>query len=503
MLNHGQVVRLIFGLKLRELRQERGLSPAELARSCDVSISYLNEIEKGKKYPKADKILSLSKVLDVRYDQLTSTVLPRRLEPISDLLHSKLLQEFPLEMYGIEPARLFDLIANAPVRMNAFISTIFEIARNYELRQEDFFLAALRSYQEMHDNYFEDLEQDVRAFVGSHQLATAPPFALAQLETVLGRDYGYTLDEQALGQYPVAVQGRLRAVFQPKSRTLLLRPGLSRGQQAFVLGREVAFNYLKMKERPYATPTTAVRSFDEVLNNFRASYFAGALLMEEEALVRDVRKLFAARKWVPAAWLALLTRYDVSPEMFMQRLTTLLPRHFGLSSLFFLRFDQPAAGQPYALTKELHLSRLHNPHGNELREHYCRRWVSLRLIDEARAAAVSAAAPGAAVAPVVVLAAQRSQYFGTADEYLCFTLARAGGPGQSATSVTVGLRCDDALRLQVAFLADPALPLKIVNETCERCAVPDCEVRAAPASHVQHEAEQAAYLTAVAALVAG
>ena len=65
MLNHGQVVRLIFGLKLRELRQERGLSPAELARACDVSVSYLNEIEKGKKYPKADKILSLSKALEV------------------------------------------------------------------------------------------------------------------------------------------------------------------------------------------------------------------------------------------------------------------------------------------------------------------------------------------------------------------------------------------------------------------------------------------------------
>ena len=71
MLNHGQVVRLIFGLKLRELRQERNLSPAELARVCDVSVSYLNEIEKGKKYPKADKILSLSKALGVRYDQLT------------------------------------------------------------------------------------------------------------------------------------------------------------------------------------------------------------------------------------------------------------------------------------------------------------------------------------------------------------------------------------------------------------------------------------------------
>ena len=152
MLNHGQVVRLIFGLKLRELRQERALSPAKLARVCDVSVSYLNEIEKGKKYPKADKILSLSKALDVRYDQLTSLELPRRLEPIGELLNSKLLTEFPLEMYGLEPARIIELIANAPAKINAFISTIFEIARNYEMRQEHLFLAALRSFQEMHDN---------------------------------------------------------------------------------------------------------------------------------------------------------------------------------------------------------------------------------------------------------------------------------------------------------------------------------------------------------------
>ena len=496
MLNHGQVVRLIFGLKLRELRQEQGLSPAELARSCDVSVSYLNEIEKGKKYPKADKILSFSKCLGVRYDQLTSTILPRRLEPIADLLNSKMLQEFPLEMYGLEPARLFDLIANAPAKVNAFISTVFEIARNYEMRQEHFFLAALRSYQEMHDNYFEDLEQDARAFVASHQLATKAPFDLAQLEMALTQEYGYTIDRTTLAGHPVAVAGRLRSVFQPKTKTLLLLPTLSRGQQAFVLGREVAFNYLKLKERHYASPNTLeVRSFEEVLNNFRTSYFAGALLMEEESLVRDLRKVFSAKKWQPAALLALLTRYDVSSEMFMQRLTTLLPRHFGLTSLFFLRFDQAQTGATYELTKELHLSRLHNPHGNELSEHYCRRWVSLRLLATGRAAAPAA--------PVMLLDAQRSQYLGTSDEYLCFTLARVSAADAPAMSVTVGLRCDEALRQQFKFLADPSLSVKIVNETCERCSLADCQERAAPPTQVWHAAERAAYETAVAALVAG
>ena len=495
MLSHSQVVRLIFGLKLRELRQERGLSPAELARRCEVSVSYLNEIEKGKKYPKADKILSFSKVLDVRYDQLTSTELPRRLEPIAELLHSNILQEFPLAMYGLEPARLLELIANAPAKMNAFISTVFEIARNYEMRQEQFFLAALRAYQEMHDNYFEDLEQAARAFAAGQPLRPTPPLDLSPLEAILTQQHGYTIDRTTLAGHPVAVAGRLRSVFRPTTKTLLLLPTLNRGQQAFVLGRELGFNYLNLKERHYASPNPLpVRSFEEALNNFRASYFASALLMEEATLVRDLRRVLGTKKWQPEGLLALLARYDVSSAMLMQRLTTLLPRHFGISSMFFLRFDQARAGADFQLTKELHLSRRHNPHANDLHEHYCRRWVSLRLIAEARAAAP----PGGLVTR---LDAQRSHYLGTDDEYLCLTMARAGGPDAPAMSVTVGLRCDDALRQQLKFLADPALPARIVNETCERCPLADCQERAAPPVQVQRAAEQAAYEAAVAALV--
>jgi hypothetical protein len=40
---------------------------------------------------------------------------------------------------------LIDIIANAPAKVNAFISTIIEIAQHYNLTRE--FLLALRSYQ--------------------------------------------------------------------------------------------------------------------------------------------------------------------------------------------------------------------------------------------------------------------------------------------------------------------------------------------------------------------
>ncbi len=490
MLTHGQIVRLIFGLKLRELRTDRHLTPAELAKACDVSVSYLNEIEKGKKYPKPDKILTLSRVLEVPYDQLTALTLSRRLAPIGELLQSDLLKEFPLAMFGLDAARIVELVAEAPVRINAFISTVLEIARNYELRQEHFFLAALRSYQELHLNYFEELEQDVRAFSGEHRLTSAAPFDVGQLVRVLTERYGYVIDREVLRQ-PDLPAG-IRAIFQPGARRLLLRPGLTDAQEAFVLAREAAFNYLQLRERPYVNAPFPVRSFEEVLNYFRASYFAVALLMDEEMLVRDLRACLERPTWEPDRLLALLARYNGSHEMFLQRLTNLLPRHFGLSNLFFLRFEQCEAGASYELTKELHLTRQHNPHGNELREHYCRRWVSLRLLAEARAN------PGRSV-----VGAQRSRYYNSTNEYLCLTLARAGGPHEPAVSVTLGLLCDEALTSKVRFLDDPTISHRIVNETCERCPITDCQERAAPPTEVDRRQRQQAFTTFVAGLVAG
>ncbi|WP_257722067.1 hypothetical protein [Hymenobacter sp. PAMC 26628] len=40
-----------------------------------------------------------------------------------------------------------------------------------------------------------------------------------------------------------------------------------------------------------------------------------------------------------------------------------------------------------------------------------------------------------------------------------------------------------------------------MNETCERCAVPNCEVRAALPTRLEQDAARRAYAEAVAALV--
>jgi len=94
-------IRLIFGLKLRQYRTGRKMSFSELAEKAGLSVSYLNEIEKGKKYPKSEKIATLADALDVSYDKLVSLKLDKQLAPVGEILNSQLLEEIPLELFGI------------------------------------------------------------------------------------------------------------------------------------------------------------------------------------------------------------------------------------------------------------------------------------------------------------------------------------------------------------------------------------------------------------------
>jgi transcriptional regulator with XRE-family HTH domain len=154
-------IRLVFGLKLKQLRLDKRMSLTELAQKSGLSMSYINEIEKGKKYPKSDKIVALAEAMGVDYDTLVSLKLNKKLEPISELLRSNFLTELPFEIFGISPADLLELLSDAPTKLSAFISTIIEIGRSYNMSVEQFYFAVLRSYQEMHDNYFPDIEEEV------------------------------------------------------------------------------------------------------------------------------------------------------------------------------------------------------------------------------------------------------------------------------------------------------------------------------------------------------
>lgn len=494
-------LRLIFGLKVKQLRQDKGLSAYILAEQAGLSPSYLNEIEKGKKYPKSEKIFALAKALDSDYDTLVSVKLSKRLEPIGELLNSNILQELPLDLFGLEPADLLELLSEAPTKVSAFVSTLIEISRSHGMNVERFFFSALRSYRQMHDNDFPDIEMAVAQYRQSLHLTDNEPLTDKALQGQLEHTFGYSIDSFTEADQPALA--RLRSVLLPgdtlpgnesvvntlpgslspgNQPILLFNARLEAEQRAFTFGRELGYRLLNLTNRSLVSSVIEAESFEQVLNNFKASYFAGALLIPRPAIVADLRGLFANPVFDPSAWTDLLTRYGVTPEVLLSRIMNVLVTEFGIGQAFFLRFDT-ADEQSFTLTKELYLSNLRDPHAAR-HEHYCRRWPSLTILRELRDIQQRGSWFNKPICQ-----AQRSVFIESKNEYMVITLAKPSPPKPGVnSSVALGILVDDRLRNLFPLLSDSTIARREVNDSCERCRLPDCQERASrPTVWEQHE----------------
>lgn len=481
--------RIIFGLKIRQLRQEKGWNFDELSKRSGISVSYLNEIEKGKKYPKAENQQKLALAFEVRQEALSQPELTKQYAPLGELLQSNFLNELPLDLFGIQLSEVVEIIAKAPDRVNAFISALLDLARNYALRDEHFFLASLRAYQELHMNYFGELEEAADAFIQVHQLPTQGDVEPSQIEQLLLQEYGYTLQSEHLLDLPPLTG--LRSVYIASKRLLLLRPDLSQQQRLYQLAKEIGFNALQLKERPSSSTLLKVHSFEEVLNNFKASYFAGCILINRGYFTEQLKRLFEEKKWDCDAFLRLLNQLNVSPAVLFQRFNVLSPA-FNLHKIFFFRIAHYPETGYFEIEKELQLNRRHQPHASGLNEHYCRRWLALHQLKQL--SEPTAAAP-------LLAGLQRATFLDSGEEYLCLSVAQKGTNGTKNTSVFLGILLDEHSRTTIQFLEDPAIPRQEVNVTCERCSQLQCAQRVAPPSVLQRKEQRRSTLEALDKLI--
>ncbi len=481
MAEQSKNLRLILGLKLKKLRTDEGVSLREIADRAGLSVSYLSELEQGKKYPKPDKLFQLAEALAVPYDDLVSLRVSDELGPLKEAMSSELLQEFPFELFGLEREDLVRLISDTPKKSGALIQTLVEVGRSYDVQVEQFLFSALRSYQQMHANYFEDLEEAAMGFRSGEGWSPEDPVTKEMLETILKKRWGYRIDEETITDHPQL--GSFRSVFVDGPQPVLHVNGkLLEVQKAFILAREIGYRRLGLEERAVTSSWIRVESFAQVLNNFKASYFSGALLLDRGVLGADLSQVFAQESWDPQALVASMERFGATPEMFLYRLTELMSSLFGLEKIFFLRFQKKADSSRVTLTKVFNLSGVPVPYGVGLNEHYCRRWPGVRLLGSGTRVAV-----------------QRSHFVAQDVDFLMISLARplVLDP-ETRSSVTIGFLMDRAFKRKVKFWNDPAIPQVEVDLTCERCSLVEEECRdrvAEPKIYTSHlrqkEKEQA------------
>lgn len=477
MISDNIGIRLIFGLKLKALRQQQGMNYTQLSKATGIAVSYLHDIENGKKYPKADKIIKLAKALNVDYDYLVSLTGKKRLQPIIDFMSSDFNTIVPWEHFGITPTSLLNVFANMPDKITAFISTILKRNRRLQTTNNNFYTSALRSYQDLHDNYFEDLEKATHVFHGKVKMKDKVPVDIVVLEKILSKQYGIKVDRK--GMVNDANLKSLRSFYAKKKKVLFINKGLTVAQEKFLMGREIAFQHLKLNPRPYETNVLSLSSFEVLLHNFNASYFSNALLIPEDHIIENLHGIFASNKWSDKVWLDLITKFDVTPEMLMQRLTNILPTHFGMDQLFYLRMYGEVDNDFFEITKELHLSQLHTPYSNDLQEHYCRRWLAIDIMNDVKKKKKT---------QVPIVQTQISQYWKTHSRYFCITFAKHHPVNPNEiVSVTLGLLIDQKLLQKMPFLNDQSIPVRTVHTTCERCGIMDCKERSGAPTVIQQQ----------------
>lgn len=485
------LINIIFGMKVRQARLEAGLTLTDLARQSELSLSYLTEIEKGRKYPRADKIVKMAAALGKEYDDLVSIKLAPSLRYLESTLASSTLRRFPFEEFGLEPGDVLGLVTRDPDRASALLHAIVEIARRYDLKEVEFMRAALRSYQEIHENYFPDLEDAAEMFMAEfgarYNLADASLIPLSTLESILREEYGYTIDDQVIAA--TEELRHYRSVLLPGRRPqLFINSRLYARQVRFILAREIGYRYLSLKERSLTSTADEVESFQQLLNDARAAYFGGAVLMPRARLLADLEDFFSLPAWDPEPFSTMLTTYDVTPEMLLYRFSELIPQFFGFK-LHFLRFHHTSGTDDYQLVRHLNMNQLLVPSGIGLFEHHCRRWLSIRLLPD------SAPRSRDAAQDPLPVGVQISEFLETQEKFLCLGFGRRMvlSPGISS-SVIVGFRIDADLRRMIRFLDDPDIPRTLIHETCERCPLrPDqCAVRAAPPSILNARRERLA-----------
>lgn len=467
-------LRLALSMKVARLRREQGLSLQALSDQSGLAISYLNEIERGKKFPKPDKILALARALGVEYQKLASPDLGEKLQPLAAALQSGLIEQLPLEVLGTSPAQLLELMGGDPRALSGALDLGAKIAQRFDLNLDDLLRAAVLSYLEQHKHFFGRLETEAAALAAACKLGRDGPPGLAALGDVLRRRWRCTLDPEALAADPDLAGLRSVTIEGPKPR-LLVNPQLHPREQAFQIAREIGYRHLGLTPRPVSSPVLRAESYRHQVHEAEASYFAGALLLQRAEFSAGLHAFFASPRWDGEAFLRLMTSQGASPEMFMHRMSQLMLPEFGVEPQFYVRLEQQLDAAEVRVEKEIHYQPMRGIYSIELDEHYCRRWTSVRTLLAYTAACRGKTRP----APRVAIA--RSRMLGHGEEFLLLAIAYARDvPADVNSCVIVGFDLTDALRRTLRFWDDPAIPRFQEGFTCERCPLTDCTDRVAP-----------------------
>lgn len=448
------------GVKLKTLREQRGLTQAALAQLLQLSPSYVNQLENNERPLSVSVLLRLQSGLGVDLQFFSEDEEAR--------LHAQ-LREIAAESGppgGVPEAELRTLAQQMPA-LAQLLLRLQARARGAEQRLGDLgalglagregeplagpgpheavrdFFYAQHNHIDSLDRAAEALAQRLSAEAGDADESAA---ALApRLEAYLGRVHGIRVQS-------VAEAGLRR--YLPAARLLQLSEGLNPGQRAFQMGTQLAYLECEAEIARLLAGAALDAEATALARIGLASYFAGALVL-------PYGRFLAAAQTLCHDIALLARRFGVSFETVCHRLSTLQRREARGLPFFFIRVDRAGNISKRQSATDFHFSR-----GGGT----CPLWTVYEAF----------ARPGRVLTQLARMPDGRS--------YLWIAHCEPQAPaayGAPAREFAVGLGCDLRHAAQLVYakgldLGDPesATPIGPGCKLCEREA---CAQRAFPA----------------------
>ncbi len=436
------------GVRLRRLREERGLTQAALARALELSPSYLNQIEQNQRPLTVPVLLKLNAVfgLDVQLFAGEDEAVP-----IADLRAALAEQgpapalaevrELAQNMPGVALAilELHRRAREANERADALAARIGDDAEVATPAPYD----EVRDYFVAHRNFFPGLDAAAEAIAIEEAL---PIGRMAdRLANRLAQRHGVHVSE--------GHRGLLRA-FDAGTRELRLAGGLDPGQRAFQLATQLGLFECAAEigrlaeEGSFRTPEAP-----GLVRTGLANYFAAAVLM-------PYRIFFAAAEAARYDIELLGLHFGVGFETTCHRLTTLQKPEARGVPFFFIRTDRAGNISKRQSATDFHFSRIGGT---------CPLWTVYAAFSQ----------PGEILTQIAQMPDGRSYL------WLARTVTRGErGYGAPVKSYAIAMGCD--LRHADRLVYSRGLDLKNpdaatpIGAGCRICERPACPQRAFP-----------------------
>ncbi len=463
------------GVRLKTLREQRGITQAALAQLLNLSPSYVNQLENNQRPLSAQVLLRLQSALEVDLQLFSEDEEARLIAQLQEVVADSGSSEAIPDTEVRTLAQQMPGIARRLIQLHRQARQVQErldlMGENLGERHELPSLSPVQAHEEVrdffyaHSNYIADLDKQAEAL---HE-ALHPGDATgdgAQARDAFASDLSMARNlacrleahlAQAHGVRTLAIGsdgGEMRR-FDPKTGRLWLDPAMESGQRAFQLATQLA--YLEAGGMiDWLAETVGFRSSESrpLVRIGLSSYFAGALIL-------PYRRFLAAAEAMDYDIDLLAQRFGVSYETACHRLSTLQRPGARGVPFFFVRVDRAGNISKRQSATDFHFSRTGGT---------CPLWNVYEAFDQ----------------PGKVLTQLASMPDGRTYLWIARAVVRStGGFGAPARSFAIGLGCDlrHASRLVYAkgLALDDLSTATPIGPGCKVCDRQGCTQRAFPA----------------------